>query len=253
MDLPVSILSAGIMSLLGGFLMYFAVNRVIWARYKEKQQKATFYLYCAIWGLIITTWSASVVYFTAGFAPFVAFFFQKCIYGFIFIATICMFFFAREIFFTVKKQWVWVYAAIGIACIAVLASLNLSDIMYVEPEHYPVYILKTEFGFVLVAYIVPTLLGIFLAARRASKRIDDVLYQVGYSYIAWGQILFLFTMVVDTIASVVIDQQVTYGVTLVMEWILLLFGVWFYYMGWILPESLRKRIEARQQILSVKS
>ncbi len=251
MSFPISILLAGFMSLIAGMLMIVVLNRNIWKKYKEKRQKPTLYLFYSILGWNITSWCATVVYFIAGYALDIAIIFQKLIYIWIFVGTIWMFLFAREIFFHTKKIWLAIYLAIGAVCIVILAIFELSDIFFLEPEHYPVLILKTEFGIILVGYLVPTFLGIFISAWRSAKRVEDPLYRVGYKFIAWGQLFIIFTFIVDTFRTFAIRELGTGGdVFLVLTWIFPLFGVTFYYLGWILPDSLRAWIQGRQTLIN---
>ncbi len=234
---------AGIISIIAGFLIML-VDLKVWGKYKEKKQKPTLYLFFAIMGWVIASWDATVVYISAGFALEVAQVFQKIMYAGVFIGTIFMARFAAEIFFHIKKKWMWIYIGIGIGLVAILAIFPLSEV--VDLGGYPVLLLNLDFSLVLVAYLFPTFLGIFIMARRASRKIEDPIYQVGYIFIALGNLIPIATFIIDTIATIVIDDAVLYPLFLALTWVFPLFGAIMYYLGWILPDGLRKRIEARQ-------
>ncbi len=234
---------AGIISFIAGFLIMWVDLKVL-GKYKEKKQKPTLYLFFAILGWVIASWDATVVYISAGYMVDVAQVFQRIMYAGVFMGTIFMFRFAAEIFFHVKKLWVWVYIGIGIGLIVVLAIFNLSEVY--DLDGYSILLLNLIFSLVLVAYLFPTFLGIFILARRASKKIDDPIYQVGYMFIAFGNLIPIATFIIDALATEMITDAVLYPLFLALTWVFPLFGAIMYYLGWILPDGLRKRIEVRQ-------
>ncbi len=241
---------AAIISFIAGLLI-FIVNIRVWGKYKEKHQKPTLYLYLAIWGWITASWGATVVYISAGFVPSVAELFQKVLYAGVFFSTIFMFRFAAEVFFHIKKMWMWIYITLGIVIVALLVSISKSTIEYLDG--YPILLLEEIFSGILVAYLFPTFFGIFIMARRAGRKIDDPIYQVGYTFIGLGQLVAVATFIIDSVATIVIKDPILYPIFLALTWVFPIFGAILYYLGWILPDGLRKRIEARQARSQAKS
>ncbi len=199
-------------------------------------------------GWVITCWSATTVYFSAGFDIGLALVFQRLIYTGNILGAMFLFLFASEIFFQVKKMWKTIYILGGVALIVALFEVEFSSVYLIEPaQNYNVLLLSEVFGGLMLIYLLPAFLGIFFTARRASKKMENPLYKAGYNYIANGQIFGLLTMAADIIGTIVIDDVITYTICLNLTWIFLIFTAWFYYIGWILPPGFRRRIEMQEE------
>jgi len=257
LDYPVSIILAGISSTVVAVIAIVLCFIKIIPKYRERRQMATLYLCLTFFGWAGACLSATTVYFTAGFSLDVGGIFQKSIYTCIFAATIFTFLFASEIFFTIKKMWNWIYIAIGIICILIIDIFGSSEISFVQPENYPVLDLETTFGLILLAYLLPTLIGIFITARNTSKRLDESapnrdLFKVGYNLIGWAQVFTFFVFIVDTIATSAITIPALYSLFLILTWVFALFAVFCYYEGALLPDNIKKWIEWRKSRAAVK-
>ena len=241
-------ISAGIMSSVTGIFALFGVAMKVWKKYREKKQQPTLFLFLALCSWAVMCWSASIVYFSAGYSKELAMLFQRLIYSGTVAGVIFLFLFASEIFFQLKKLWKQVYGIIGLIIIALLLLIDSSYPQELEPgTDYYVILIKEEFGIALLMYLFPTFIGIYITAQRTSQKVDNPLYRAGYIYIAYGQIFGLLTMGVDTLGTFVISNLIFYTICLNLTWILLIFAMWFYYIGWILPPGFRRRIELQEE------
>ncbi len=200
-------------------------------------------------GWVATYWSATTVYFSAGFNIDLALFFQRFFYTGNILGAIFLFLFALAVFFQIKKMWKGLYLLGGVAIIVALFVVgDSSSVKLIDSENsYSILLLSEIFGVVIMIYLLPTFLGIFFTARRASKKIEDPLYKGGYQYIANGQIFGICTMGVDVIGTLVINELVAYTICLNLTCIFLIFAAWCYYIGWILPSGFRRRIEMQAE------
>ncbi len=244
----------GILSLFAGVFALFGVARKVWTRYREKKQPATLFLFLALCNWVVTCWSATVVYFSGGYNIDLAMIFQRLIYTGNIVGAICLFLFASEIFFQVKKLWKQIYIIVGLVLTALIILIPDSSIQQ-ELEvgsGYYVILIKEGFGIAMLVYLFPAFLGIFIMARRASRKIDNPLYKAGYVYIAYGQIFGLLTMGVDATGTFVMDNLIAYTICLNLTWIFLMFAMWYYYIGWILPPGFRRRVEMQEEAAKQK-
>ncbi|MHA1732578.1 MAG: hypothetical protein ACTSU5_11595 [Promethearchaeota archaeon] len=219
----------------------------ILARYmgkdKGSRNSATLFLvgglffWVAVCFLALTTYAVGTV--DAGVAKRT----NQVMYSCIILATMLTYLFAARVFFEPKNSWTAVYLAVGLAYILVFQVINPVTVEAIGTGGFVVVVLEDLYGILLVAYLVPTLVGIFLVAKRTARKMEDPVYKAGYKYIGWGQIAILLVLVMDTLASVFLDQQALYVSFLVLTWVWPIVSAYLQYLGWILPDWLRKRIE----------
>lgn len=237
-------ISAGIMSLIASAAIGFLGSKML-QKWKAKKNKATLYLLLSTIAYLVTCLSGTITYFTAPYNIEVARLTNKIIYSAIFLATMLMFMFATEIFFEPAKHWVFIYLLLGFVIIAVINIMDSVTEQYIG--EYPVLILKDLFVLLLVGYLVPTNVGLFLVARRASTRIEDPLYQAGYRAIALGELNPILAFVADAAASLTMEYQFLYTVFLLLTWVFPMIAIYFLYAGYILPDWFKKRVSQTLQ------
>lgn len=237
-------IAAGIFSLAVGCAMVVIAGKIL-QRYREKKQRATLYLLLSILGFIGSSWFGTATYFLAPEAIEAARVTNKLIYTCVFLGTIFTYLFASKIFFQPKKWHNALYITIGIACIVLINATESSELQYIG--EYPVLLLRIYYSAVLLGFMVPTFLGIFLVALRTSRKVEDPLYQAGYRMIAYAEIQPLLTFVADACASLFMDVPTIYTLFLMLTWIFPGIAAVFYYLGWILPQWFRDRVAGKGQ------
>jgi hypothetical protein len=227
--------NVGILSIIIGFLMSY-IGALLIAKYRQKRQKATLYLMISTFAWALCSWTASVIYLTAGDNVDTAKTVQIFMYGLVFTATIFTYMFARKIFFVVKTQWYKLYVLVGIIAIIIIGLSDSSDtINFPDSTNYPAINLKTEYSLILVAYILPTLIGIMVVALKTAKKMEEKGYLLGFRLIGFSQFFIFLVFVCDAIASANITDPVLYAFFLYMQWIVALVASICSYVGWALP------------------
>jgi hypothetical protein len=107
---------------------------------------------------------------------------------------------------------------------------------------YPLLTITVGFSVLVVLYLVPTLIGIFVMAITVSRKVEERIYKFGFRLIAGGQLMILCTFIVDTLASLFMDQIAVYTLFLVLTWVFPLVAAILYYLGWIMPEWFKSKI-----------
>ncbi|MEX2682517.1 MAG: hypothetical protein Q6373_013035 [Candidatus Sigynarchaeota archaeon] len=238
---------AGMLSLFIGILI-LAVCVMFVIRYTKRKAKSILYLTFSVLSWLGATWSATVIYLLAGWNLQVAIVSQKLVYTFVFTGTICTLFFARAIFFEkAKNTFFQAYMIIGIVIITVMLVLDSVDVQgFPDEPSYPLLTIAMEYSLIVVVFIIPVVLGILVIALRLRARTSDNVSRAGLGFIAGGQFSILLTFVVDTLATAFIGDIILYQVFLYATWIPPLVGVFLYYLGWIMPDWLKRRIEKRR-------
>ncbi|GAB4318921.1 MAG: hypothetical protein Kow0069_22190 [Promethearchaeota archaeon] len=235
--------AAGIMSLVAG-AANLALCLMALAKWREKRASPTLFLALSAAAYSGACWFGTITYFTSPFSLSVATITNALIYVTVFAATIFMFLFAR-IFFEPKRWQEVLYVATGAAVALVIA---VTDSVYIDSVgDYPVIVLKDAYAVAVLAYLVPTYLGIFSSARRARARIDEPVYRAGFGYVSIGVLMPLLTFVADTGATLTKDLDAIYTIFLMLTWVFPILATTFMYLGYMLPGWLRARLEHQRQ------
>jgi len=166
---------------------------------------------------------------------------QKLVYVGVFLGTMFTFQFSQEIFFTLEKKKIQAYWLIGVVVIVLTLILDSVEIgVFPDGSGYPLLTISLEFSIAVVLFIIPTVLGIFYKALKTASKIDDKVYKLGFRVIAIGQLMIFATFITDTLATLVTDNIGLYAWMLYLTWIFPLIGILCYYVGWIMPNWLRK-------------
>ena len=239
-------------ALISGYLALFSafviliVNLVLIKKYREKKRTSTLYLILSIFGWMGAILSAMIIYWIAGFNLDVAIFFQKLVYAFVFGATILTFLFASKVFFEPKKLLVYIYIAIGATMVLLMLIDDSVEITtFPDGSGYPLLTIDLLYSLLIVVYVVPTVLGICVVAIRLSRKVEG-LEKLAFKIIGIGQIMLLLTFVIDTLATVFIDDLGLYSMFLYLTWIAPMIASIFYYLGWTLPMWFKKAIKATE-------
>ncbi|MHA1732580.1 MAG: hypothetical protein ACTSU5_11605 [Promethearchaeota archaeon] len=235
-------ISAGVMSLGASTMILFIAYR-LFQRYREKKNRATLFLIASTLAFAVTCLSGTATYFIAPFNLPLAIVTNAIIYTFTFLATMLMFMFASEVFFQADKKWIVAYLVAGFTIIALI--LFTDSVATEMIGDYPVLVLKDLYTVLLVAYLIPTNLGIFWVARRASGKVEDPLYAAGYRAISWGDLMPLLAFVADASASFSMTVEWLYTAFLLLTWVFPIIAVFFLYAGYILPDWFKKRVSAK--------
>jgi len=230
-------LTAGIISILVGCLMSFASYN-IFKLYRKKKKIEGLFLALSVISYTLVTFSAAAVYLLSGASLIVGDIFQKLIYTFVFLGTIFTFLFASRIFFKPKNWQFWLYLTIGFFALSIIIFSNSSNILtFPDSSEYPLFILKTEYAIILVGFLFPTSIGVFISARKLSKRVEGDIYKKAFNYISYGIILIPITFIIDAIASIFINNEILYAFFLYLTWAPPPIASYFYFRGYLLPEK----------------
>ncbi|MBN2154010.1 MAG: hypothetical protein JW839_21310 [Candidatus Lokiarchaeota archaeon] len=234
---------AGIVSLITGVLI-LAVCAMFLLRYAKRKAKSVLYLSLSTVSWLGATWSATVIYLLAGLNLDLAMAFQKFVYAFVFAGTTFTLYFAYEIFYEkARKLFLNAYTIASISIVAVMLALDSVDVGgFPDDTSYPLLTIAIEYSLIVVVFIIPVVLGILVIALRMRARSSDKVSRAGLGLIAGGQISILLTFVVDTIASLLVEDEALYPAFLYATWLFPLAGVVMYYLGWIMPEWLKTMI-----------
>nr|MDO8085231.1 hypothetical protein [Candidatus Sigynarchaeum springense] len=220
------------------------ISVLLFKRNKIKPQKATIYVALATFSWSMLFFFASQIYLFAGMNLGMAYVLQVIMYGSMILAVIFLFMFARKAFFAGKTRIYVLYIALGIFLAVIL---GVTDSSYIEafPDSiggdYPAIILKTEYGLLLAAYVVPTLVGISLSAFKVSSRLGERLFSRGFQVIGLGLVIALITILCDTVATLLISNIIGYAIALSAQWILNVFSAISLYVGWTMPGWFQRR------------
>ncbi len=240
MPISAAEVSSTIMSAIAGILVLICAIRIL-QKWREKHQRATLYLFISILAWVGGCWSAMVLYPIAEIETPVAVILQQFVYAFVYIGGMFMFLFGCEIFFHFKsKVYRPVYFLIGCVCIAITFLFESVDIQFFPGYGtYPLLSIKIEFSIILVLYLLPILLGISFVAIRASKKLEDRVYAVGYRFIAYGNLSILLIFIIDALSTEAQGEPILYAVLMNFTWILPIIAALCSYVGWTLPEWFR--------------
>lgn len=234
--------TAGIFTLVSGVVIFYICIKFV-MNYRRKKNTSTRYLTVSVAAWLGATWSAMLIYFFAGSNLTLAIISQKLVYLFVFLGTILTFLFGSTIFFKLKKIWIIIYVILGILAVTVMVfSDSVEQAVFPDGSGYPLLTIAFEYSLLIVFYVVPTTIGLMIVALRLSRRVTGH-EQVGLRIIALGQLMILVTFVVDTIATLVIDDVILYSIFLYSTWVFPMLGAIFYDIGWMLPEWLKKRYQ----------
>ncbi len=235
---------AGILSLLIGVFMLVVCFMFI-ARYSKRKAKSIMFLTLSTFSWLGGTWSATVIYLVTGMNLNVAIAAQKLVYAFVFAGTIFTLYFAYEIFYEkAKKTFLQLYTIVGVAIIAIMLATDSVDQQGFFPDEptYPLMTIGFEYSIILIIFIIPVVLGIFAIALKMRARTTDKVAKAGLGFIAGGQICILFTFVADTLGTVFVTDVALYPVFLYATWMFPLIAIILYYLGWIMPDWLKKAV-----------
>ncbi|NMC08490.1 MAG: hypothetical protein GYA24_24995 [Candidatus Lokiarchaeota archaeon] len=236
---------AGISSLCTGALILAIIVLFIY-RYVKKRARSIFYLALSTCSWLGATWSATAIYLLAGWNLPLAIVCQKLVYAFVFAGIVFTLYFAFEIFYeNVKRVFLHVYTTVAIIIISTVFLLDTVDIQaFPDDLAYPLLTIAFEYSIIVVIFIIPVVLGILVVVLKMLTRTTDKVSRAGLKFIAGGQFSILLTFVVDTLATVFSTDAVLYPVFLYATWAFPGIGAFLYYLGWIMPDWLKKRIEA---------
>ena len=230
----------GIYSFLVGVAVLFC-GLLVLHRYLERKQKATLYLMFSLFSWVGSAWSASFIYITARDNVTLATYVQVFMYACVFSATIFTYMFARKVIFKAKTTFYIYYTIAGIIAILILAFAPSSEaVNFPDSTDHPAIVLKFEYSLILMVYLIPTIFKITYEAFKVSKRMEEMVYKVGFRMIGTGQLIILVLFVFDTIAGFNFDNPEVYALSLYMQWTCGLLASVFYYLGWILPNWFKK-------------
>lgn len=236
-------ITAGVMSIISGGIMLL-ISGLIFKRYLERKQRSTLYLglSCASFGL--GSFSAAIIYLLAETDLVLAIFSQKLVYALVFGAVMLTFLFAQQIFFEkAKKIWIIVYLFVGILVVIILFAIDSVVIdTFKDGSGYPLLTIHMGFSIVVILYLVPTIIGIFVTALIVSRKMEEKIYKFGFRLIALSQLMILLTFIADTLASVFIDMNLVYTIFLVLTWVFPLFAAILYYLGWVMPPWFKNKL-----------
>jgi hypothetical protein len=221
-----------------------AVCMLFLARYAKKKAKSILFLSLSTFSWLGATWSATVIYLLAGWNLDLAIVSQKLVYAFVFGGTIFTLYFAYEIFYEkARKIFLRAYTVAGITIIAVMFIFGAVDIQAFPDEiNFPLLTIAMEYSIIVVIFIIPVVLGILIVALKMRARTTDKIARAGLGLIAGGQFSILLTFIVDTLATAFLSDVTLYPVFLYATWMFPLVGIFMYYLGWIMPEWLKKKI-----------
>ncbi|MCP4762879.1 MAG: hypothetical protein GY870_13960, partial [archaeon] len=200
-------LSAGILALMMGLnlLRHFFKNKKI----------AGFFLTLSVFGWVGMAISATMIYWASepsslglgiGGLEF-AIISQKMVYIFVFFALMCMYLFGSKILFETKKVYTAFYLALGIILmILIFISDSVSSTDSFPDANYPLLTLEFEYSLLIIVYVIPTLLTIMIISMRLSRKVEEQMQKVRFKVIASGQLMILCSFIVDTLATVFLDE-----------------------------------------------
>jgi hypothetical protein len=152
--------------------------------------------------------------------------------------------FSQDIFLFNKKYVIYIYWIAGMIVIILTLVLDSVDIgEFPDGSDYPLLTIKLAFSLLVVVYILPTIISIIIKALYASKTMEEKGYKFGFRVISIGQFMIIATFIVDTVATLVINNIAVYSAMLYLTWIFPLFGVICYYIGWIMPNWFKKMMK----------
>lgn len=233
-------LTAGILSIASAAFI-FLICLLILTRYIKRKKINTLYLAISIffWGLSCIF--ASNIYLLAESNLTWVIWCQKFVYVCVFLGTMFTYQFAQGIFLQNKKIIMLIYWAIGLIVIILTLALDSVEFgVFPDGSDYPLLTIKLAFSILVVVYILPTIISLIVKALQSANRIEDKGYKFGFRVISVGQFMIILTFIVDTIASIVINNVQLYSAMLYLTWIFPLIGVGCYYIGWILPNWVKK-------------
>lgn len=236
-------ITAGIMSIICGIFMLL-ISSLIFKRLLERKQRSTLYLGLSTTSFAIASFAVVICYFFAETNLNWAIFAQKLVYVCVLAGCMMTFLFAHQIFFEkTKKIWIYMYILIGIiATIVLFATDSVVIETFPDGSGYPLLTIAVGFSVLVVLYLVPTIIGIFVMAIAVSRKVEEKIYKIGFRLIAGGQLMILCTFIVDTLASLFMDMITVYTIFLVLTWVFPLIAAIFYYLGWIMPVWFKTKI-----------
>jgi len=173
---------------------------------------------------------------------------QIMVYVCIVLATMFTYLFASLVFFEGKTHWNILYILLGIVVIIILV---LSGSIYRErfpddPEYYAL-VLNTEFGLILVLYLIPTMIGITIIAFKSANKMTETHFRVGFRIIGFGNIFILCAMTCDTFSSIVGTDPLIFSFFVCALWIFAILATVFYFLGWTMPEWFKKIVRIKTE------
>ncbi|MHA1112264.1 MAG: hypothetical protein ACTSRE_14250 [Promethearchaeota archaeon] len=236
---PIAV-TAGILSIASAAFIFFICILILF-RYIKRKKINTLYLAISIlfWGLGCIF--ASNIYLLAETNLTWVIWCQKLVYVCVFLGIMFTYQFSQGIFLQNKKMIMLIYWAIGLIVIILTLALPSVEIgVFPDGSNYPLLTIKIAFSILVVVYLLPTIISVIVKALQTANKIEDRGYKFGFRVISVGQFMIIFTFIVDTIATIVIDNIQLYSVMLYLTWIFPLIGVVCYYIGWILPNWVKK-------------
>ena len=233
-------LTAGILSIASAVFIFF-ICFLILIRYIKRKKINTLYLALSIffWGLACIF--ASNIYLLAETHLTWVIWCQKLVYVCVFLGIMFTYQFSQGIFLHNKKWMMLIYWALGIIVIVLTLALDSVEFsVFPDGSNYPLLTIKLAFSILVVVYILPTIISIIIKALQSASRIEDKGPKFGFRVISAGQFMIIFTFIVDTLATILIENVQLYSAMLYLTWIFPLIGVIFYYIGWILPTWVKK-------------
>jgi hypothetical protein len=233
-------LTAGILSIASAAFI-FCIFLLILLKYFKRKKINTLYLAVSVlfWGLGCIF--ASNIYLLAEINENWVIWCQKLVYVCVFFGTMFTYQFSQGIFLFSKKFINIIYWGIGLIIIVLTLALDSVEFsVFPDGSNYPLLTIKLAFSILVVVYILPTIFSIIVKALQGANTTTEKGYKFGFRVISVGQIMIIFTFIADTIATIVITNVQLYAAMLYLTWIFPLFGVVCYYIGWILPNWVKK-------------
>lgn len=228
-------LTAGYLSIIVA-ISIFVISIGIMKKYLERKKMATILLFFSIITWLVASLAVSIIYFLSEQNINLAMTMQKLVYSCVFIGTIFTYLFFTQIFFRHKNIIKIGYVIVGlIAILIVFIGDSVSVGVFPDGSGYPLLNIKIEYISLVVIYILPTTIWLFLIAWRTAKLIPEKEYQIGYRVIAFGQVFILLTFVSDTLQGIFTDTVGLYALFLYLTWIFPLLAMICYYIGYIMP------------------
>ncbi len=233
-------LTAGILSIASAAFILI-IFFLILARFIKRKKINTLYLAISIlfWGLGCIFASNIYLLAESNFAWVI--WCQKLVYVCVFLGIMFTYQFSQGIFLHSKKIIIIIYWIVGLVIIILTLALNSVDIgVFPDGSNYPLLTIKLAFSILVVVFLLPTIISLIVKALQTANKINERGYKFGFRVISVGQFMIIFTFIVDAIATLVIDNIQVYSTMLYLTWIFPLIGVVCYYIGWILPNWVKK-------------
>jgi len=235
----------------GMVIISFFFLMLILQRFIARKKKEILYLFISILGLIGSMIIESLFFFdNPGDSPSLTLvetytIWAKILFSCLFIAAIFSILFIVKVFFLPKGNGLllfYVYILIGVCAIIYILFFNSVEIIFVYLDDYNIadYRPILMIGILLPVYIFPVFLIGTIKVFKSSRRIEDPLYKQGYRTIGMGQLWIALIFILRFLFPA--TNAYTYAFKHIMATIFEFLGILYYYLGWIMPDWYKRRI-----------